>query len=81
MSRRKKRSPYFIEASVLADGSVKLVDDDGEIFHVELFRDEPWPIVSRQVRQFEMREAGKKAWPQEQPRPPAPSGPPRLVKG
>jgi hypothetical protein len=73
---RKLRSPYFVSAEVLKDGEVRLVDDDGEIYHVEMRRDDEWPILSRQTRNREMRRTGERMNKQpDAPRPPQPSKP------
>jgi len=78
---KKLRSPYFVSAELLPDGTVKLIDDDGEIFHVQMMRDDPWPMLSRQVRNLEMRETIAKK--RDAPDKPAPTPPtpfkPRLI--
>lgn len=51
------RSPYFVSAEVLRNGEVKLVDDDGEIYHLTMRQDMEWPIISRQVRAVQIRGA------------------------
>ena len=57
MSRRRKSDPYFVEARILRDGSVDLIDDEGEIFNVMMRRDSAYPMLSRQCRRFELQEA------------------------
>ena len=57
---KKLRSPYFVKAKILKDGSVDLVDDDGEIYHVEMHRDHEWPLLSSQIRNRQMRATGEK---------------------
>ena len=80
---KKLRSPYFVKAEILKDGSVRLVDDDGETYHVELRPDQEWPLMSSPIRNRQMRAIGEKAWREEffGKRPPRPSGPftPKLV--
>lgn len=72
--------PHFVKATILRDGSVRLVDDEGEIFHVELRTDMVeeglWPLVSRQMRRYEMYEYRKK---REQPVKPIGPFRPKLV--
>ena len=80
---KKLRSPYFVKAEVLKNGEVKLVDDDGEIYNVELRRDAEWPLLSSRVRNREMRAAYEKMMKErrasmEPPKPPHPFFP-RLV--
>lgn len=81
---KKPRSPCFVSAEVLRNGDVRLIDDDGEIYHVEMRRDQEWPLMSRQVRKAEMRASGEKydkerrACNEPPPRPPHPFFP-RLV--
>ena len=48
--------PHFVEAKVMKDGSVRAVDDQGEIFHLEMFRGRAWPMLSREMRRFELLE-------------------------
>ena len=50
----------FVKAEILKDGTARLIDDDGEEFHVEMRTDMAWPMVSRLVRPFEMREMMEK---------------------
>ena len=76
---KKLKSPYFVSAELLKDGTVKLVDDDGEIFHVEMHRDQEWPMLSSQIRNREMRAVGEKIRNEKPPSPPKPFKP-RVVK-
>jgi hypothetical protein len=55
--KRKCKSPYFVSAELLSNGAVRLVDDDGEVFNVEMRHDQEWPMLSSQVRNREMRAA------------------------
>jgi hypothetical protein len=45
---------FFTEATLLKDGTVKVIDDSGEEFHLCMVREEPWPVVFRKVRRFEL---------------------------
>ena len=45
--KRKLRSPYFVRATVMKNGWVELIDDEGEEFCVEMRRDQAWPLESR----------------------------------
>lgn len=74
------KKPYFVEAEILRDGSVKLTDDDGEIFNVQMRNDQAWPMLSRQLRRYELMESYEKFKKQAaSPQPnPAPPGPPKL---
>jgi hypothetical protein len=76
---KKQRSPYFVIAELLQNGTVRLVDDDGEVYHIEMRRDSPGPLISHQVRNIEMRELAKEMKKQ---KPVAPIGPfrPTLIK-
>lgn len=78
---KKLRSPYFVSAELMKDGTAKLVDDDGETFHVEMRRDQAWPMLSRMVRGFEMRETGERL-DERRRTPPSPPTPfrPKLIK-
>jgi hypothetical protein len=77
---RKLKSPYFVKAELRKDGTVFLTDDDGEVFIVEMRRDQEWPMLSSRVRPREMRatieKMAREQWPK--PPPPAPTKP-RLV--
>ena len=77
---KRIRGPYFVSAKVLRDGTVELIDDDGENYHVFMVRDREWPTMSRAVRKAEMRAAGEKFM-KELRTPPKPPHPffPRLV--
>jgi hypothetical protein len=55
----KLRSPYFVSAELLKDGSAKLVDDDGEVYSVEMRRELEYPLIARLVRRREMRATGE----------------------
>jgi hypothetical protein len=72
---KKLKRPYFVSAELLPNGTVKLTDDDSEIFYVEMHRGFAGPIVSHRVSRFEMLEADRKrkTLPTEPP-----SGPPIL---
>jgi hypothetical protein len=72
--KKRRKTPRFVKVKLLRDGEVELRDDDGEIFHVEMRRDDAWPMVSRRMRRFEMRDVRPP-----KPPPPSPSGL-RLVK-
>jgi hypothetical protein len=76
----KLRTPYFVRAALLKDGRVELVDDDGETYHVEMRREMEWPLISRMVRNRDMRQIGEAV--RTRPEPPPPSGPfkPRVVR-
>lgn len=80
----KRKSPRFVRAELLLNGDVRLIDDDGEKYHVELRRDQAWPMISRSFREFELREASERhlkrvSVPPTPPRiPPRPPGP-RLI--
>ena len=74
MKKRKPKRPYFAKARMLKDGSVELIDDEGDIYHVQMHRRARWPILSRQARRFEMwfpEDDEKKSEPK-------PEGPPNL---
>ena len=80
---KKLHSPHFVSAKLLKDGTVELIDDDGENYHVMMRRDQEWPEMSRAVRKAEMRAAGEKFAKElrilnEPPKPPHPFFP-RLV--
>lgn len=78
---KRKHDPRFTSARLLKDGSVEVVDDTGEIFHVQMTRHRAWPILSRQARRFEMSENYEKSKELLEPQPPTePFGRPRLVK-
>ena len=49
--------PHFVKVELLKDGTALLIDDDGEEFHVEMRRDQAWPMMTRKTRRFEVREA------------------------
>jgi hypothetical protein len=73
--KRKPRSPYFVSAELLRDGTVKMLTDDGDEYHVQM-RAENWePLVSRRLRRREMFDMAVK---ESEPTPPF--GAPRLVK-
>jgi hypothetical protein len=76
---RKLRSPHFVSAELLKTGEARLVDDDGEIYLVEMRRDMEWPLLSRQVRKSDMRRTAEAM--RKRAEPPAPTGPfkPRLI--
>jgi len=71
--KKRKKTPRFVKVKLLSDGTVELRDDDNECFHVEMRKDEAWPMVSRTVRRFELRDVKPLA------PPPSPPGL-RLVK-
>jgi hypothetical protein len=52
---RKLRSPYFVTATVLKNGDVELIDDDGERYRVQMHRDFEWPFLYSTTRHREMR--------------------------
>jgi hypothetical protein len=54
--KRKLKSPHFVSATLLKNGTASLVDDDGEVYCVEMRSDMEWPLISRLVRRREMRE-------------------------
>jgi hypothetical protein len=72
----KLRSPYFVSAELLRDGTVKMLTDDGDEYHVEMRRENWEPLVSRRLRGREMLDLAAK----KKPEPTPPFGPPRLVK-
>lgn len=74
--KRKPRPPYFVKITLLPNGVAELTDDSGEIFHLQMHRGRAWPILSRQMRRFELFENGER---REHPKPPRPSGPPKLT--
>lgn len=77
MKRKRITKPHFVKAKMLKDGSVMLTDDDGEKFHIEMRREFAWPLVSRQVRRYEMMQKIERQKPV--PTPPGPQGL-RLIK-
>jgi hypothetical protein len=81
--KRKLKSPYFVKAKLLKDGTVLMIDDDGEHFHAEMRTDMEWPMLSSAVRNRAMRAVGEK-WRKgrdtTEPKPPQPpKGKPRLI--
>ena len=54
-----KHDPRFVEARLCEDGVVVVVDDDGEVFYIQMRKGEAWPEVSRRLRRFESNEAVK----------------------
>ena len=61
------------------DGSVEMIDDEGEVFNVMMDRREAWPILCRRARRFEMMErAGRQEKASADPKPPAHPGRPTL---
>lgn len=66
--------PHFVRAELRKDGTVELIDDDGEEFHVQMVRGDAWPILSRRVRRFELEEGRKKGGTAPTPEPPVPRG-------
>jgi hypothetical protein len=77
---KKQRSPYFVIAELLQDGMVRLVDDDGEVYHIEMRRECPWPLVSHQVRNREMRELADEIKKEKPAAPPIGPFRPTLIK-
>jgi hypothetical protein len=51
-----KHDPYFVEAKLIDGGVAVLVDDDGEVFYVQMCKGEAWPEVSRRLRRFDRLE-------------------------
>ena len=78
--KRRKSDPYFVSCELLKDGSVKAIDDEGEEFHLEMYRGDAWPILSRRGRRFETLERWEQRRKEEAKPTPPPFGPPRLVK-
>ena len=76
---KKLRSPYFVSVELLKDGTAKLVDDDGETYHVEMDRRTEWPIMSRRTRNREMRATSDKIAARENAPPPPIPFKPRVV--
>lgn len=79
MTKRKPKSPYFVSAELLEDGTVKLLTDEHEEYHVEM-RPEDWqPLISRCMRNYELyrKDPRRKA---PEPAPPHGYGSLRLVK-
>lgn len=79
--RRRLRRPYFAKVKLLSDGTVELMDDDGERFHVSMHRAMAWPVIGRVMRRFEMEERGERVKQQrnDEPPPPPRGGKPTLV--
>lgn len=49
--------PRFAKVKLQKDGTVTLWDDEGEQFHLEMRRDQAWPLLTRRARRFELRES------------------------
>jgi hypothetical protein len=49
--------PRFVKVKLLKNGWAELIDNDGEVYHVEMHADLEWPILSRceRIRAREMR--------------------------
>ena len=77
MGKRKyPKTPYFVSAELDRNGEVKLVTDEGDIFHVQMqHSSDGWPIVSRQARWRDQFDYGVK---ESKPLPQL-FGPPKLV--
>jgi hypothetical protein len=77
--KRKIKRPCFVKVKLHRDGIVEAVDDEGEIFQLQMMRGEAWPIVSRRVRRFELEDSSKRRQktepPPASPPPPAPFTP------
>jgi hypothetical protein len=79
MSRRKPRTPYFTHAELLSDGTVKLLTDEGDQFHVEMRNDDGWPLVSRARRWRDQFDYGARVKEPELKPPLSPPFKPRLI--
>lgn len=79
VKRKRITKPHFVKVKLLKDGSVMLTDDDGEKFHIEMRKEFAWPMLSRQVRRYEMMEKIEKRPESDKPTPPGPPGI-RLIK-
>ena len=49
------KRPCFVSAKINKDGIAELVDEDGEVFQLQMHPTSKWPILSRRVRSFELR--------------------------